>query len=137
MSYPKNYIGISISPEVHQRLVNLKENDNETFDSVVTKLLDLEDKYSELPVETYEYEYIIDNGSKLFRVTFSDKVEIEYYNRKEFNFEKSIKAWYTGNRISEEELNSFIRFIVKESNLYVLYEMDNEILQNNVWIKRV
>lgn len=138
MTYPKNYIGISISPDTHQRLIDLKTSDKETFDSVVNKLLDLEDKYTEIPKEVYEYEYMLSEGkSKLFRITFHDKVTIEYYNRRTFKFEKSIKAWYTGNRISELELNNFIRFIVKESNLYVLYEMDDEIVQNNIWIKRV
>jgi len=138
MTYPKNYIGISVSPETHQRLCNLKSSDKETFDSVVNKLLDLEDKFTDMPTEIFEYEYILNNGkSKLFRVIYSDKVTIEYYNRKKFQFEKSITAWYTGNRISEEELNQFIRFIVKESNLHVLYEMDDGIMQNDVWIKRV
>lgn len=138
MTYPKDYIGISISPDTHQRLVNLKIDENETFDSVVNKLLDLEDKYTEIPKEIYEYEYMLKDGtSKLFRITFTEKAEIEYYNRKNFKFEKSIRAWYTGNRISEFELNNFVRFIVKESNLYVLYEMGKELTQNGVWIKRV
>lgn len=138
MTYPKDYIGISISQDTHQRLVNLKIDENETFDSVVNKLLDLEDKYTEIPEEIYEYEYMLNDGtSKLFRITFTEKAEIEYYNRKNFKFEKSIRAWYTGNRISEFELKKFVRFIVKESNLYVLYEMGKELTQNGVWIKRV
>lgn len=136
MPYPKNYIGISISEETHQRLTNLKR-DGETYSDVLENLLNLEEKYT-VRTETFEYEYMLKNQkTKLFRVTFSDKVTIEYYNRKTFKFEEDIRAWYTGNRISEEELNSFIRFIVKESNLYVLYEMDEELVINDIWIRRV
>lgn len=136
MPYPKNYIGISISEETHQRLTNLKR-DGETYSDVLENLLNLEEKYT-VRTETFEYEYMLKNQkTKLFRVTFSDKVTIEYYNRKTFKFEEDIRAWYTGNRISEDELNSFIRFIVKESNLYVLYEMDEELVINDLWIRRV
>lgn len=136
MPYPKNYIGISISEETHQRLTNLKR-DGETYSDVLENLLNLEEKYT-VRTETFEYEYMLKNQkTKLFRVTFSDKVTIEYYNRKTFKFEEDIRAWYTGNRISEDELNSFIRFIVKESNLYVLYEMDEELVINDIWIRRV
>lgn len=137
MGNSKNLKGISISIETHKRLVKLKQNEDETFDDVVRRILDLDEKYN-VQEEIYEYEYMLKNGkSKLFRIIYSDTVKIEYYNRRSFEFEGNIRAWNTGNRISEEELNSFIRFIVKESNLYVLYEMDDELVQNDIWIKRV
>ena len=136
MGNSKNLKGINVSQKTHERLLNLKREED-TFDDVVSRILDMDDKYN-VKEETYEYEYILKNHkSKLFRVTYSDKIHIEYYNRNTFEFEDNISAWYTGNRISEDDLNSFIKFIVKESNLYVLYEMEEELLLNDVWIKRV
>ena len=137
MSNVPNRKTIFVQPETHKRLKNLKRNEEETFDSVVSRILDLDDKYNTTE-EVYEFEYILKNQkSKLFRVTYGENVVIEYYNRRTFEFEKNIKAWDTGNSISEEELNAFIRFIVKDSNLFVLYEMEEELVINNVWIKRV
>lgn len=129
-------ITIAVQDETHKRLGLLKKTD-ETFDEVISRLLDLDDKYNPIDI-IYEYEYMLKNQkSKLFRVIFGEKVSIEYYNRRIHEFESNIKAWNTGNNISEEELDSFIRFIIKESNLYVLYEMDEELVLNDVWIKRV
>lgn len=137
MANSKNLHTVHVQSETHQRLQNLKTNPDETFDSVVSRLLDLEDKYNPLS-ETYEYEYLLaENRSRLFRVTFSDKISIEYFNRRSFKFEKNIRAWTFPDDLSEQELDLFIRFIIKESNLYVLYEMDNELVQNNIEIRRV
>ena len=135
MAYSKNYIGVPVSEETHQRLAKLKGED--TFDTVVNKLLELEETYN-VPEETMEYEYMLSNEkSKLFRVIFGDKIVIEYYNRKEFKFEKDIRAWFNGNQISNSEIDSFIRFIVKTSNLRLLYDMDKELVLNDIWIRRV
>lgn len=137
MGNSKNLHTVHIQSKTHKRLHNLKTNPGETFDSVVSRLLDLEDKYNPIS-ETFEYEYLLpDNRSRLFRVTYSDKISIEYYNRKSFEFENNIRAWAFPNDLSEQELDLFIRFIIKESNLYVLYEMDKELVQNNIKIRRV
>jgi hypothetical protein len=130
------YMGVPISEETHQRLTKLK-GENDTFDDVVNKLLELEETYN-MPEETMEYEYILPNGkTKVFRVVFGDKTKIEYYNRRKYDFEKDIRAWFTGERISDSEINSFIRFIVKDSNLMLLYDMDEELVLNDIHIRRV
>lgn len=136
MGYPKNYIGIQVSRQTHQRLKDLKENPDVTFDSVVNKLLDLEEKYA-TEAESYEYEYLTEHTSKLFRITFDEKVTIAYYNSVSNSFEKDIMAWQSVDALSEDELNSFVRFIVKDSSLYLLYDMDSELVINDVMIKRV
>ena len=138
MGYPNDYIGIAVSQETHQRLLTLKQNYNEiNFDSVVNKLLDLEEKYNP-PTETFEYELMLNKRkSKLFRVTYSNKIDIEYWNNNTKNFEKDIKAWFTGYKISQKDLDNFIKFIIKNSNVGLLYEMEDELVQNGVWIKRV
>lgn len=131
-----NYHTIWVSEETKDRLKKLKKTD--TFDKVINNLLDLEEKYADIPEEIYEYEYMLKNGkSKLFRIIFSETVNIEYYNRDDFDWQDDIRAWYTGNRISDEELDNFIKFIIKDSNIMTLYEMEFEVVQNNVWIKRV
>ena len=134
MGFPSNYTTITVSRETKQRLVQLKGED--TFDNVISNLLDLEERYN-LPTEIIEYEYQIKEGSKLFRVTYSDKVKIEYCNRKELKWESDIKAWFTGARISDDELNSFIRFIIKDANLMLLYECDDELNWNDIYISKV
>ena len=138
MTYPSNYIGIAVSQETHRRLTELKTKYNEVnFDSVVNKLLDLEEKYN-MPTETFEYEFMLTGRkSKLFRVTYSNKVDIEYWNSNKMEFEKNIKAWLTGYKISKEDLDNFIKFIIKDSNLGLLYEMEKELVLNGLWIKRV
>ena len=129
------FISVAVSEKTHQRLAKLKGED--TFDTVVNKLLELEETYN-LPEETMEFEYMLDTDkSKLFRVIFGDTTTIEYYNRKKFVFEKDIRAWFTGTRISDSDLNAFIRFIIKDSNLMLLYDMDEELVLNDIWIKRV
>lgn len=137
-TYPKNYIGISISEETHNRLTKLRDTHNEpTYDAVLNKLLDLEEKYNP-PTETYEYEYQINNGnSKLFKITFADTVKIEYYNYKTHTFEENIQAWFTGERISDKEIDLFVKFIIKTSSILQLYEMDNEIVTDTIWISKL
>ena len=125
-----------MQPQTHERLFNLKKDKKESFDSVVSRLLDMDDKYTS-KVEEYEYEYLVGEKSKLFRVIYSDTILIEYWNSSVFKFEKNIRAWQHGEKLSESEIDSFIRFIVMESNLYVLYEMGDDLTQNDVHIKRV
>lgn len=138
MGYPKNYKSIMVSQETHQRIHSLKKQYNEiNVDSVINRLLDLEELYN-IPSETFEYELMLKaHKSKLFRVTFSDKIDIEYWNSNDFKFVKDIKAWFTGYKIPQTDLDAFIKFIIKDSNLALLYEMDEEIVLNGVWIKRV
>jgi hypothetical protein len=126
---------INITPETHKKLTSLKKEE-ESFNDVITHLLDFEDKFNPL-AEIHEYEYIFNNQSRLFRVTFGEKVTIEYYSMKTHTFESNIQVWNDVEKVSEEELHSFIRFIVKESSVYVLYEMDNDLIINDVCIKRV
>ena len=135
MGFPSDYHTVHVSEETKKRLTKLKGND--TYDTVVRKLLELEDKYNTI-TETYEYELMLQNNeSKLFRVTYSDEIDIEYWNSRSYSFEKDIRAWFTGYRISQKELDNFIKFIIKTANLMVLYEMEDELIQNGVWIKRV
>lgn len=136
MGYPKNYIGISISRETHQRIKDLKKNPDDTFDSVVNKLLDLEEKYSDEP-EVFEYEFCTDYVTKLFKVEFGEKTSLTYFDPKSNLFEKDISVWQRVNPLSKEDLNSFIGFIVKDSSLWLLYDMDKEVQINNVHIVRV
>lgn len=136
-TYPKGYAGIAISEETHQRLTKLRDKYNEkTYDIVINKLLNLEEKYNP-PTEVFEYEYIINNGSKLFKVTYSDTITIEYYNYNTLQFEENIQAWFTGNRISDKELDHFIKFIIKNSSLMELYEMDTEVVTRDLHIRRL
>lgn len=131
MPYPGDYTGVQIRRETHQRIANLKEGD-ETFDSVVNRLLDLEEKYAD-NTEEYEYSYL----SKVFKVVFSDKVDILYFNPRTNGFEKDISVWQSVDALSEEELDSFVKFIVKDSSLWLLYDMESELQLNDIHIRRV
>ena len=137
MGYSGDFKKIPVRKETHKRLLKLKENGDCTFNDVVRKLLDFEDR-NNMPKKIYEYEYLLENGqSKLFRIIYSDSISIEYYNYRTHDFERNIKAWTTGNYVSEHEIYSFIHFIVQENSLYELYEMDEELVQNDIFIRRV
>lgn len=135
MAYPKGYTGVQIHRSTHQRLKNLKK-DGESFDSVLNKLLDLEDKYTDKK-EEYNYAYCTQNSSKAFKVVFSDKTSITYFNQVTNMYEKDIRAWQEVNPLSEEELDSFIRFIVKDSSILLLYDMEEKLTLNDITIERV
>lgn len=126
---------INVSIDTKKKLSELKR-DGDTFNDVITRLLDLEDKYNPIDI-VFEYEYQLFEGTRLFRVIFSDKVKIQYYSMKTHKFKNDIAAWNDVEKVPQQEMEDFIRFIVKESNLYVLYEMDKELVQNNIWIRRV
>ena len=91
--------------------------------------------------ETIEYEYELNNGfTKLFRITFigNSTAKPEYYNMQSGKFEDNIRAWQTGNSMSEEELDSFIQFIVDEKNRFALYiTKEAEFTKDNIRIYRV
>ena len=112
---------VNITKDTYNKLQVLIEDENtpyNSFSDVVSHLLDLEDKYNALE-ETIEYEYELNNGfTKLFRITFigNSTAKPEYYNIQSGKFEDNIRAWQTGNSMSEEELDSFIQFIVDEKN---------------------
>ena len=135
MGYPADYTGVRIDRTTHRRLKRLKEKD-ESFDSVLNRLLDLEDKYSE-KVESFEYAYVCNGISKVFKVIFDEKVTIEYFNPKSNEFVMDIRAWQSVDALSEEELDSFVRFIIKDSSLWLLYDMEKEIQFNDIHIVRV
>ena len=135
MAYSEQYISVPISEETHARLSKLKGED--TFDTVVNNLLELEETYN-MPEETVEYEYYLKNGkTKVFHVIFGNTTTIEYYNRRTHKFEQDIRAWFTGNRISDAEIDAFIRFIVKDSNLLLLYDIEDELVLNDIRIRKV
>lgn len=140
---------IFVQPETHKRLNDLKQ-DSETFDGLINRLLDLEDRFNPIE-EVFEYEYIylaettkesdgkiIPNyQSRLFRVIYGETIKKQFYSMKSHDFEDNIEAWNYFPSMPMGAIDSFIKFIIKESNLYVLYEMEDELVQNNIWIKRV
>ena len=128
--------GINVAQDTHQKLVQLKKDD-ETFEDLIKRILDMEDKFNPKDDIIYEYEYVFGDDSRLFLVMFGDSIKIKYYSQRENRFESNIRAWNSKMTVPEDVLNSFISFIVKESNLYVLFEMDKELIQNNIHIKRV
>ena len=128
--------GINVAQDTHQKLVQLKKDD-ETFEDLIKRILDMEDKFNPKDDIIYEYEYVFGDVSRLFLVMFGDSIKIKYYSQRENRFESNIRAWNSKMTVPEDVLNSFISFIVKESNLYVLFEMDKELIQNNIHIKRV
>lgn len=127
---------IGISHDTHQRLINLKLK-GDTFDNVIERLLDMEDKYNPHDDIIYEYEYIYGDESRVFLVMFGDTVKIKYYSQLYNRFESNIKAWGSKSPIPEDKLDSFIKFIVNEANLVILFEMDKELVQDDIHIKRV
>ena len=127
---------INLTHNTHQKLSNLKKSD-ETFDDVISRLLDMEDKFNPKDPIVCEYEWFFSKGSRVFQVSYGDIITIKYYSKRTNSFESNIKAWNSKGAVPEEELNSFISFIVKESNLYVLYEMEDILTINNIHIERV
>lgn len=129
---------VNITVETHKKLVALKQSKSETFNDVLVKLLDLEDKYNPRDDIIYEYEYIFEGGSRTFLVMFgTNNVKIKYYSQREHRFESNIRAWNSKASVPSDILDLFISFIVKDSNLYVLYEMEEELIINGVHIRRV
>lgn len=136
---------INISKETHAKLSELKKGKNDTFNNVVSRLVELELEFNPQNI-IYEYEYEFRDGNfrngkpkfstRLFRVIFGDEVTIEYHYRNN-EFRKDIKAWNGLGQMPEEAMNNFIKFIIKESSIYLLFEMDKELMINNVWIKRL
>lgn len=136
---------INISKETHAKLSELKKDKNDTFNNVVSRLVELELGFNPQDI-TYEYEYEFRDGTyrngrpkfstRLFKVTFGDEVTIEYHYRNN-EFQKDIKAWNGLGRMPDEAMNDFIKFIIKESSIYVLFEMGEELMIDNVWIKRL
>ena len=137
---------IKISKETHAKLSELKKNDTDTFNNVVSRLVDLELEFNPPGDIIYEYEYEFQDGkfrngrpkysTRLFRVIFGDEVKIEYHYRNG-EFQKDIKAWNGLGVMPEEAMNNFIKFIIKESSMYILFEMGGELMTDNIWIKRV
>ena len=101
--------------------------------------------------EIFEFEYIFKDGtfkehenkkipnyqSRLFRVVYGETIKKQFYSMKSHDFEDNIEAWNYFPQMPMRAIDSFIKFIIKESNLYVLYEMEDELVQNNIWIKIV
>ncbi len=129
---------VNISHETHSTLQTLKkEMEVNSFNEVIGKLLDFEFEFNPQDI-IYEYEYIFSRQStRLFRVIYGDDVTIEYYSPREHEFKKDIKAWNSLEEVPTAAMNKFIKFIIKESSVYVLFEMESELVQNNIWIKRV
>ena len=134
---------VNITKDTYNKLQVLIEDENtpyNSFSDVVSHLLDLEDKYNALE-ETIEYEYELNNGfTKLFQITFigNSIAKPEYYNVKTGKFEDNIRAWQTGNSMSEEELDSFIQLKKKKKNRFALYiTKEAEFTKDNIRIYRV
>lgn len=124
-TYPKDYAGISITEETHQRLTRLRDMYNEaTYDVVLNKLLDLEEQFvnPSIPAQIFEFEYVIREGTKLFRVIYADTITIEFYNYNSLQFEDTIDAWFTGVKIEPDEIGLFVKAMSNEETMKELYE---------------
>ena len=127
---------INVSHSTYERLAALKQG-NDTFNDVVTKILDLEDKYNQKD-ESIEFEYVTPTNLKMFKVVYSEnETQIFYYNVAKKRFEKSIKAWDTYLSISKEEKDEFLKFILNENNQVLLRFMGEELSYGNFIIHKV
>lgn len=136
MANPKGMKGMNIALETHEKLTQLKKED-ESYDDVVRKLIELELKYNPHDT-TIEYEYSTVNMRKLFRVIFQNKnYTIEYYNPQTHEFMDHISAWETSPAINNLDKDMFIKFIIDRKNVLRLRGLEMEETFKHFKIRKV
>lgn len=134
MATSKNSQGMTIANSTYEKLDELK-SDDETFDDIIRKLVDMDLKYNSKS-EIFEYEFLTEGNSKVFRVKFEgNKHSVEYYSKK--GFSKNISAWNEYLPISDYDKDLFIEFIVQEKSFNLLRDMGQSIEFNEFLIRRV
>ena len=134
MGYVDRTQGLTIAESTYNKLKSLKQ-DGETFDDVVRKLVDMDQKYN-IHDETIEFEFLTETNSKVFRVIFENNAhKVEYWNKTSFS--NSIRAWNNYPSISDEDKELFISFIVKETSFNLLKSIDGAADFGNFIIRRV
>ena len=130
----KNVQGMTIAETTHKKLTSLKK-ENETFDDVVRKLIEMDKKYNSKST-IIEYEFLTYDISKVFRVIFEkNSHKVEYYSKK--GFENHISAWKGYPPISEEDKDLFIEFIVQEKSFRLLQDMGESMDFGNFMIRKI
>ena len=96
MNGNQSTVVIRLTFKTKKLLDTLKYNDSETYDSVISRLLYLEEKYNSTDL-TQEYEICIDDESRLFRVDWNrDSYTIYYYDSHAHEWSGNIIVWENG-----------------------------------------
>ena len=90
----KTTINVHMTYGTKAQLDRLKLFKDESYDSVVQRLLYLEEKYNQNVDVEYEYEICIADESRLFKVHWlTDSYIIYYYSRIHHEYTNSVEAW--------------------------------------------
>lgn len=128
--------GMTLPLSTYNKLYELRKNKGFTsWNEVVLKLIEMDQKYNRLE-KTIEYEFITLTNSKVFRVTFgSSKPLVEYYNPK--GWDTHISAWDNYPKISKEDKDLFITFIVNSNSFVELQNIGLSIDKGDFIIRKV
>ena len=128
--------GMTLPMSTYEKLNQLRhDNGFESYDETVRALIEADKKYNQLE-KTIEYEFITENNSKVFRVTFGrGEPIVEYYNPK--GWSNHISAWENYPAISKEDKDLFITYIVQSSSFVELQNIGVMIDKSTFMIRRV
>ena len=133
-------INIQMKYSTKNRLENIKLNKNESYDSVIQRLLYLEEKYNSADVDvTYEYEIFIDDMSKLFKIRWlNDSYIIYYYDYRNHDWSRSASAWGSSD---DDTVSLFIDrllfLLAKDDARALLMNMTTELVLEGYSIKKI
>lgn len=133
-------IKLNLSYETKDKLSNLKLNQNESYDSVIQRLLFLEEKFNGRDqTVTYEYEIFIDDNSKLFKVEWlHDSYIIYYYDTRNHTWGKTATSW---GSCDDELVSSFVDALLllfaKDDARALLMNLTGEISLDGYSVKKL
>lgn len=133
-------IHTSISYATKDRLEALKLNKNESYDSVIQRILYLEEKFNSRDLDvTYEYEIFIDDLSKLFKIRWlHDSYIIYYYDYRNHTWSRSATAWGSGD---DDTVSLFVDrllfLLAKDDARSMLMNMTDELVLDGYCVKKL
>ena len=133
-------VSVNMSYETKDRLAGLRLNKNESFDSVLQRLLFIEEKFNSRDLNiSNEYEIYIGDESRLFRIDWShDSYIIYYYDNTNHDWSSSIEAW---GSCDDDVVSSFadalLLLMAKDDARALLMNMRGELELDGYTVKKL
>lgn len=133
-------VSVNMSYATKDKLSKLKYNQNESYDSVISRLLFLEEKFNSRDQSVaYEYEIFIDDMSKLFKVEWShDSYILYYYDSTAHEWSDSAKAWSSSeDEVVSSFVDALLMLLAKDDARALLMNMRGELELGGYTVKKL
>ena len=131
-------VHVRLSQDTKDLLTDMKYNKNESYDSVIQRMLYIEEKYNSIDIQ-HEYELHIDDTFKVFKIHFKDGLyNIYYYDGINHEWNNSAKVWCVSDDESDNLfVDRLLSLMSRDDAVPLLLDMTGELSFEGYSVKKI